>query len=167
MSNQLNGFEEGAVYVVLHLRSTEPNDNSFHWGLYHHYRPKANAAIGYKYHIRNVGSNWLTDHGPTSGLLKSMALVVIVRIIRSVPADYVPQFQQLMQAEDAIVNTIPSVSCRVWLFRTLQRLQLSHFLRCNDLNALEQEIRKIGQEERLSACKAEIPRPIRASALCA
>lgn len=161
MSDQI-GFEEGAVYIVLHLRSTDPDDNTFHWGLYHHYQPTEDDALGYKYHVQNIGDNWMTDHSATSGILKSMALVVVVRIIRNIlTANYVSQFQQLVRADHTNVNIIPSMPCRIWLFRALQRLQHAGLLRCNDLNALEQEVRKIGRDERLSACQANLSTLVR------
>lgn len=152
-------------YVVLwHLRGTDPNDTAFHWGLNDHHQ--TGSAFGYKCHIRNLSANWLTGHGATNGIRKSMALVIIVRIIRNIPANYVAQLEQLVRADDASHNSLLSVSCTVWLFRVLQRLQYAGLLKCNDLGGLEREFWQISQEHRASACIAKRPPPICVSALC-
>jgi len=165
MSRASDEFEEDAVYVVLHLRNTEPDDTTFHWGLYHHH--VVNNIPGHKYHIRNIGSMWIADHAPTSGIHKSMALCVVVRVIRHLPPNLISQFRQLVCAEDTTLHSIPGITCRVWVFRGLGRLQHAGLLQCADLSALEAEISQIGQEERPSACVAKRPRPIRVSALSA
>ena len=73
----LADLKAGGLYVILFIRGDPPEKDTFHWGLYLH---KNVANGGTKFHIKNQGSGWIADHGPTSGVFKSFLLVGLFRI---------------------------------------------------------------------------------------
>jgi hypothetical protein len=149
------------LYIILWIRRDPPITNDFHWGFYYH----KNASGGTKYHMRNVGGGWLPDHGPTGGVFKSNFLCVLVQIA-SIPADEEQRLDQLMRTYDSNVNSIPGVTCRVWLFRILEVLVQGGLVRCADLQALEAECMDCGNQHMSSAANNTQPRPVVASRLC-
>ncbi|RMZ78775.1 hypothetical protein DV738_g3676, partial [Chaetothyriales sp. CBS 135597] len=146
------------LYIGLWLRNNIPNSNDFHWGFYYHRDDKG----GTKYHIKNMGSGWITDHAHTGGALKSQFLCVYVQI-GSIPADKEGQLDQLVRSYDGSINTIPGITCRVWIFLVVQRLVEAGLLRCHDLASLERECLAFGNECSSSALKNDQPRPIKVS----
>ncbi|OAX82370.1 hypothetical protein ACJ72_03287 [Emergomyces africanus] len=149
------------LYIVLYIRSDPPRENDFHWGFYVHTHPFG----GSKYHIRNLGSGWIPDHGPTGGVFKSNFLCVLVQIA-DVPEAKTPQLDQIMRSLDPSINAIPGISCRVWLFTVLQNLVHHGIVRCTDLAALQQECMGIGNQNMADAAVNRQPRPVTRSRLC-
>lgn len=150
------------LFIVLHIRSDPPRQNDFHWGLYFH----ANRLSGVKYHITNVGgSGWIPDHGQTSGVFKSLFLCALIQIAIVPEAEH-PRVDQVIRCHDNDVNTIHEVTCRVWVMAILQKLAQHGVVRCNDLDALEQECMAIGNQYSTAAAKNDQPRPVVRSRLC-
>ena len=81
----------------------------------------------------------MTDHRVTRGVLKSFLLVGLFQIA-DIPKGMEDKTKALITEEDDTVNTTPANTCRVWLFRVLDRLKISGVLRCSDSSILEQEI---------------------------
>ncbi|KAL4919023.1 hypothetical protein BDW62DRAFT_217133 [Aspergillus aurantiobrunneus] len=144
------------LYVVLWIRSDPPKPNYFHWGFYLH----TSSTRGTKYHARNLGSGWIPDHGHTGGVFKSNFLCVLIQIA-TLPQAQRGLLDQIMRSRDGVFNSIPGMSCRVWLLVTLESL-----VRCSDVTALEQECFAFGNHYSVGASKNNQPRPVIASGLC-
>ena len=158
---QLNG-----LYVLLFIRDQPPLQNDFHWGLYIHQHPKFG---GNKYHIKQFGDGWITDHGTTSGVFKSFLLVGLFQIAK-VPSGWEGLADDMIRTYDQQLNDLVGITCRTWVLRVLAALQKPanghSILQCNDLNALEQEIFAFGNANATSAANNVQPRPVGASSLC-
>ncbi|KKZ61004.1 hypothetical protein EMCG_04340 [[Emmonsia] crescens] len=152
----------GSLYIVLYLRSDPHEPNNFHWGFYFH------TAIegGTKYHIKNFGIGWITDHGQTSGVFKSNFLCVLVHIA-TVPQEKHAQVHQTMKSLDSNINSIPGISCRVWLLSILQMLIQHGIVRSSSYTELEQECFTIGNQHSSRAADNDQPRPVVRSRVCA
>lgn len=149
------------LYIILYIRSDPPEPNDFHWGYYFHENPQG----GLKYHMRNIGGGWIPDHGKTGGVFKSNFLCVLIQIA-SVPQAKHSQLDQIMRSRDGDVNSIPGVTCRVWLMTILQQLLLHEVVRCSSVDALIQECMAIGNQYSAAAAKKSQPRPVVRSRLC-
>ncbi|PLN78864.1 hypothetical protein BDW42DRAFT_187091 [Aspergillus taichungensis] len=112
-----------ALYLVLWIRSDPPRPNDFHWGYYFH----KSSTGGTKYHIRNLGE------------------------IERVPQAKHSQLDQVMRSHDGDVNSIPSVTCRVWLFTILQKLIQNGIVICSSCDALQQECMDFGNQHSAAA----------------
>ncbi|EEQ34852.1 hypothetical protein McanMca71_001940 [Microsporum canis] len=157
----LRSLPPNSLYIVLYIRSDPPEPNNFHWGFYSHY----NETGGCKYHMRNLGDGWIADHGPTAGVFKSTFLCVLIQIA-SIPPEKRSLLDQIMRSHDGNTNSIPGMSCRVWLLVILQKLIQQGLVRCNSCEALEQECLEIGNQHSPGASKNHQPRPVVKSKLC-
>lgn len=86
--------------------------------------------------------------------------------IASILADEEQRLNQLMRTYDGNVNSIPGVTCRMWLFRILEVLVQGGLVHCVDLQALEAECMDCGNQHMNSAANDTQPRPVVASRLC-
>ncbi|PGH34386.1 hypothetical protein GX50_02753 [[Emmonsia] crescens] len=152
----------GSLYIVLYLRSDPPEPNNFHWGFYFHTIPSG----GTKYHVKNLGIGWITDHGDTGGVFKSNFLCVVIHIA-TVPQARHAQVDQTMKSLDGNINSIPGISCRVWLLSILQKLIQNGIVRCSSYTELEQECFTIGNDHSSRAADNDQPRPVVRSRVCA
>lgn len=150
-----------ALYIVLYIRSDPPQPNDFHWGYYFHTSPQG----GSKYHMRNLGGGWIPDHGPTGGVFKSNFLCVLVQIATVAQAEHA-QLDQIMRSRDRDVNSIPGVTCRVWLIVILQQLIQHGLVRCSSVDALVQECMDFGNQHSAEAASNMQPRPVVRSRIC-
>ncbi len=152
----------GGIYIMVFLRDTPEN---LYWALYHH----LTESSGTKYHIKGIGVAWIADHGTTSGVMRSMYLIGVMRIGYCAPQDY--------HKVDTIVRSVPtdqappgynSLTCRTWALHVVRLLGSgsNDYVRCNDINALEQEVTKWGAENYNSAYVNEQPRPVENSKVC-
>ena len=80
----LNTVQVNGLCVILFLRTSPHTPNNFHWGLYLHRSPQQG---GTKYHIKQQGSGWIADHGPTAGVFKSFLLIGLFQIA-TIPAGW-------------------------------------------------------------------------------
>lgn len=161
----LADLKVNGLYIILFIRNDPPVPNDFHWGLYFH---RHRRTGGTKYHVKQQGSGWITDHGPTAGVFKSFLLVGLFRIA-DVPAGWEGHLDQTLRTYDSQLNT-PGMTCRVWLLRVLALLQKpidgKIILKCGDLVALETEVKNWGNANAMSARDNDQPRPVAASSLC-
>ncbi|KAL5360963.1 hypothetical protein BJX96DRAFT_165553 [Aspergillus floccosus] len=149
------------LYIVLWIRSDPPQPNDFHWGYYFHTSPQG----GLKYHMRNLGAGWIPDHGSTGGVFKSNFLCVLVQIASVPPAKY-SQLDQVMRSRDRDINSIPGVTCRVWLVVILQALIQAGVVRCSSVEALQQECMAFGNQYSAGAATNTQPQPVVRSRIC-
>lgn len=150
------------LYIVMWIRDDPPQPNDFHWGYYHHKSPYTG---GTKYHFKNLGSGWMADHGPTGGVFKSKFLCVLVQIAE-IPANKENILSQVMRTYDTSWSSIPGMSFRVWLFRIMALLIQHGLVRCDNIPALEQECKDIGNQHRGDAAGNRQPRPVRVARTC-
>ena len=152
----------GTLYIVLWIRSDPPQPNDFHWAYYFHTSPQG----GLKYHMRNLGDGWIPDHSATGGVFKDNFLCVLVQIA-SVPQAKHGQVDQIMRSRDGDVNSIPGVTCRVWLLFILQRLIQDGIVQCtSSVEAVQQECMVFGNQYSVGAARNDQPRPVVRSRLC-
>ncbi|EEP77765.1 predicted protein [Uncinocarpus reesii 1704] len=150
-----------SLYIGLWIRSDPPVANDFHWAYYFHSRPLG----GTKYHIRNLGSGWIVDHEPTNGIFGANFLCVLIEIA-TVPETKHGELDQIIRSYDANVNSIPGVTCRVWLLEVAQKLIDHGIIHCNSHLELGQECMAIGNQHMHGASINEQPRPVVKSRLC-
>lgn len=161
----LSSLKVNGLYIILFIRNQPPVQNDFHWGLYFH---RDSDTGGTKYHVRQQGSGWMPDHGPTAGVFKSFLLVGLFRIA-DIPAGWEGHLDQTIRSYDSQLNT-PGISCSAWIFWVLALLQKSIngqvILKCDNLATLEAEVKTWGNANAMSAAYNVQPRPVAASALC-
>ncbi|KAJ5492700.1 hypothetical protein N7539_001446 [Penicillium diatomitis] len=150
-----------ALFIVLWIRSDPPRPNDFHWGYYFH----TNSQGGVKYHMRNIGGGWMPDHGPTGGVFKSNFLCVLIQV-GTIPEAARNTLDQTMRSHDGDVNTIPGVTCRVWVLTIFRRLMQYGIVRCSDIGGLERECMTLGNQYSPGAAINQQPRPVVRSSLC-
>ncbi|KAJ5808726.1 hypothetical protein N7474_009995 [Penicillium riverlandense] len=150
-----------ALFIVLWIRSDPPRQNDFHWGYYLH----TGSQGGVKYHMRNMGSGWMPDHGSTGGVFKSNFLCVLIQVatIRETARN---TLDQIMRSHDGDVNQIPGVTCRVWVVKIIQKLIQHGMVRCENIDALQQECMAFGNQYSPGAAINQQPRPVVRSRLC-
>lgn len=161
----LSDLKDNSLYMAIYLRTDPHTLNNFHWALYLHLSP---TTGGIKYHIRNQGDGWMTDHGQTAGIKKEFLLVGLVRIA-DIPGEVIADgaVDNLMRTFDGDVNT-PGQTCRVWLFEVLKLLQQPvrsslgpvRVLKCDDVEALAAEVMAWGNQHAQSAIENAQPRPV-------
>ena len=149
------------LYIILYIRADPPQPNDFHWGYYFH----TSAKGGEKYHMKNVGSGWIPDHGHTSGVFKSNFLCVLIQIA-AIPEANHELLDQIMKSCDLDVNDIPGLTCRVWLLTILQDLIRHGLVRCSSVDGLQQECMTFGNKYSADAVRNVQPRPVVSSTLC-
>ncbi|KKY27214.1 hypothetical protein UCRPC4_g01197 [Phaeomoniella chlamydospora] len=149
------------LYIVLWIRNDPPEQNDFHWGFYYH----KTAAGGAKYHIKELSSGWITDHGTTGGVMKSLFLCVLIEI-GTISESSEATFDQIVRTYDRTLNTIQGLTCRVWVMKIIPLLVRQGLLRCNDVKALQAECMNFGNRYARSAAAAEQPRPIMVATTC-
>ncbi|PYH75366.1 hypothetical protein BO82DRAFT_33262 [Aspergillus uvarum CBS 121591] len=161
----LSSLKINGLYILLFIRDDPPAQNDFHWGLYLH---RNSETGGTKYHIKQQGSGWITDHGPTAGVFKSFLLIGLFRIA-DVPMGWENHLDQTLKTYDNRLNT-PGTTCRVWVFWVLGLLQKpiagKTILKCDNLQSLEAEVKNWGNANAASAAENLQPRPLGASTLC-
>ncbi|KAF2463838.1 uncharacterized protein BDR25DRAFT_347000 [Lindgomyces ingoldianus] len=159
----LESLQNNGLFVILFLRTSPHTTNNFHWGLYLH---RFGKRGGTKYHIKQQGAGWITDHGNTAGVFKSFLLVGLFQIatIRDGWEDYV---DQQLRTYDSSLNNSPNITCRVWVLWVLALLQKEvngyKLLKCADLSALEAEIMEWGNANAAAADANQQPRPVAVS----
>ena len=157
----LAALPQEKLYIVLYIRRDPPIADDFHWVFYYHKTTNG----GTKYHVKNLGSGWIADHGTTGGMMKEQFLCVLIEI-GSLPADKEETLDRIMRSHDGLANSTPGITCRVWLFVILSLLIQDGLLHCNDLVALQQECFDFGNASMTSAANNNQPRPVKVSSRC-
>ncbi|PYH44047.1 uncharacterized protein BP01DRAFT_87927 [Aspergillus saccharolyticus JOP 1030-1] len=149
------------LYIALWIRSDPPQADDFHWGYYFH----TDSSGGIQYHVKGLNAGWITDHGREGGIFKSNFLCVLIQIA-TIPAVKHRQLDQIMRSRDADLNSIPNVTCRVWLTTILGQMIEHGLVRCSRVDALERECKDFGNQYSGGAQRNEQPRPVVTSRLC-
>ena len=157
----LKALPTNKLYVVLYIRDDPPTPGDFHWGYYYH----KSSHGGTKYHVKNMSSGWIADHGPTGGVFKSQFLCVLIEI-GTIHPSHEGLLDQNMRSYDNYLNSHPNFDCIQWTFSILQKLIQAGLLTCNNLQAFRQECVNYGNENLASAARNDQPRPIRVSQIC-
>ena len=154
MSLQLNG-----LYVILILRTSPPQRIDFIWGFYLH----GNSSRGTRYHIKNMGSGWITEHEQVAGAIDTFSLIGFVQIA-TIPTGQESYVDEQIRAYDSSLNSLSELSSRTWVLRVIALLQKevngAKLVKCADLNALDGEIKSFGNEHALATHNNKKPRPI-------
>ncbi|EPQ56783.1 hypothetical protein GLOTRDRAFT_4621, partial [Gloeophyllum trabeum ATCC 11539] len=149
-------LQAGALYIIIFDRGVP---DSFHWGLYHH----TSSDRGIKYHIKQMGSSWIADHGETGGATKSIYLIGFLRIAQ-VPADKVGDVNHIIT--NVPYTSVPGLDCVTWTMESIRRLVNAGFVRCSKLAELQDEVQAFAVAEHENAEQNKQPRPIQDSRLC-
>lgn len=131
-------FQENSLYIGLYVRDTEPG--TYHWSLYLHHV----GSSGKKYHIRNIGSGWMSEFEIIKGALKEMLLIGYLRIANISPDS---DAQRQTEADRLIESTRydgEGVTCRTWLLDAVQKMRDAGIVRCRSIEALEEEAKAFG-----------------------
>ncbi|PGH13478.1 hypothetical protein AJ79_03608 [Helicocarpus griseus UAMH5409] len=111
-----------------------------------------------KYHIKSLGSGWISDHeGRMGSVFKSNFLCVRVRI-STVPEHLRDRVDGVMRMFDGRLMEIQGVTCRVWLLEILKELVKGGFVRGGGEDAvgeLERECKEIGNVHAEAAARNE------------
>lgn len=163
----LGTLNPNGLYILLFIRDDPPEPDNFHWALYIHHGAQQG---GTKYHITNIsqGQAWIPAHEDTHAVMKEFLLVGLFRIA-DVPTGQNGRVDRIIRCFDDTLNT-PEMTCRVWILMVLTVLQRPvdgrRILECDDLLALEREVKDWGNENSMGAANNEQPRPIAYSSLC-
>ncbi|KZT03439.1 uncharacterized protein LAESUDRAFT_683967, partial [Laetiporus sulphureus 93-53] len=155
-------FVVGGIYIITFIRTTSV-EGGFHWGLYHHTSPSS----GTKYHVTNMGPGWLADHGTTTGVMRSHLLVGLKRIgycspssskevadiVQSVPLNQVPPGRDVLD-------------CRTWAMHIVGILIARGYVKCSDIQALENEVQIWSEKHHADSHNNRQPRVIEDSTVC-
>lgn len=142
-------LETGALYIALYARD---DPSSFHWAIYHHW----SSTRGTKFHIRNIGSGWFSEHEPNSGIMKEFLLVGLMKIA-DVPADLT---EALHASITAVPHDSPTVNCLSWVRDSLEAAMSAGAVRRFSIDELEQDARAFGASQFDDAAQNVQPRPI-------
>ena len=148
------------LYISLFIRDDPPKPDDFHWSLYYHQQD----TRGWKYHFGNEGGGWMLDVGPVGCVFKSSFLCVLIEIA-SIPMSMKSQLDQLITSRNVGSNETPGFNRIRGLFMIVDALRSTGMLRCESLEALEEECLALGNHHMLTCAKAEQPRSWVASKL--
>ncbi|KAJ5923625.1 hypothetical protein N7454_008870 [Penicillium verhagenii] len=161
----LGTLSPNGLYILLYIRHHPPVPNNFHWAFYFHISPQQG---GTKYHVKDIGQGWIPDHGVNHAVMKEFLLVGLFQIAH-VPTGQEEYLDRIMRTFDGRLN-VPETTCRIWILWVLALLQGTvdgrRLLECDDVQALEEEIKDWGNENAMGAANNEQPRPVGRSSLC-
>ena len=162
----LSNLQENGLFVILFINDPDLSRKSFHWGLYHHYSVARGGCV---YHIKGSPGSWYTDHGVTYGVLKAFLLIGLVQVA-VVPPRMKAYTDQTIRKLDDQVNGFGGMTCRVYVLLALERLRVPYdgqlIVICDDLLALEDELKEWAYSEAPRAYVNVQPRPVRKSVAC-
>ena len=162
-----NTLVQDSIYAMLFLHGFGDVPGMYHWAIYHHKNEKEG---GFKYHIRNLGMGWITDHGKVHGALRQMYLVGMVRIGSTKKSSEQSETDdstigKIITEKDSFINE-PGVTCKTWALSALHRLASSGYIFSEDIAALDKEIVAFGDKYQRDAVDGIQPRPVQASSIC-
>ncbi|CAL1704016.1 unnamed protein product [Somion occarium] len=105
-------LNSGTLYICVRANPSLPD----HWGLYYHETQNS----GRKMHITNLGRGWIYDAATSSGVGRSMAMVLFLTIGKITPS----HSSTLFEVIDATpLNTgKPDFNCISWTLDAIDRL---------------------------------------------
>lgn len=157
----LSNLQLNSLFIVLYIRTDPPKQNDFHWAYYFHIKPSS----GVKYHVSSLSGGWLAEHASKSAIFKEGFLCALVQIA-TVPEEAQARLDALMRSHDGDLNSIPGVTCRVWLLAILRKLVDERIVSCDSVEELQEECMEIGNRASLDAARNVQPRPIVRSRFC-
>ena len=122
-----------------------------------------------RYEVTNVTNlGWITKHEWVGNIFKTNFLCVLVRIAElGVGGDEKVKLDAAIRSLDGRVNSVPGVTCRVWLFVIMEVLVKEGFVRCDGSGEdLEEECKQLGNGASGAAAENQQPRPVVVSSLC-
>ncbi|CAL1707304.1 unnamed protein product [Somion occarium] len=134
--------------------------HKYHWGFYLHQSKHA----GTKYHIRNLGQGWILEIEGTHNFMKEFLLIGCLRIA-IVPSMNHNRIQKILQ-DIPYISEDGTMTCRIWVLNGLKALIDGGHVRCDDLQALEQEVFDFGLVYFEETEQNKQPRPIVDSKSC-
>lgn len=105
----ITDLTDSGLYIVMKIRTQNPKDDDFHWGLYLY---RAAKISGNKYHVIGSPGSWRTDHEDTAGVFKSTFLVGLFQVA-IVPRDREQEMDALIRQDDCRLNDIDGLNCVV------------------------------------------------------
>ncbi|CAA7263955.1 unnamed protein product [Cyclocybe aegerita] len=155
-------LQVGSIYLLLFIRNSDIS-RGFHWALYHH----RTLQSGYKFNVKQMGEGWICDSAANSNIMSSFLLDGALRIGFCDPAD-----SDRLKWIDAVDLTRPPhpydvFTCRTWTMHCIRGLIMQGFVKCNNPDALEQEVKEWASAYHESAYNGEMPRPVEDCQLCA
>ncbi|KAJ5807989.1 hypothetical protein N7474_009258 [Penicillium riverlandense] len=157
----LSNLQLNSLSIVLYIRADPPKPNDFHWAYYFHIKPSS----GVKYHVSNLSGGWLAEHASKSAIFKEGFLCALVQIA-TVPEEAHARLDEIMRSHDGDINSIPGITCRVWLFAILKKLVDEGIVNCPSIEELQEECMEIGNRVSLDAARNVQPRPVVRSRFC-
>lgn len=121
---------------------------------------------GTKYHIKNLSSGWITGHGNTGGVMKSIFLCVLIQIGTIDPVR-AAQLESIMRSYDGQLTSISNINCATWLSTVLEKLVQQSLVHSTDIPGLRDECLAFGNEHMATARDNRHPRPVVTSNKCA
>ncbi|KAJ5373676.1 hypothetical protein N7517_005682 [Penicillium concentricum] len=156
-AESLAGLPPNTLHISLYTRSDPPLPTDFHWAFYLH-KGISSTAGGTKYHVRGIGGGWIVGHEATNGIFAENFLCVIIQIATIPPLAH-ERVDEIMRSYDESLNSIPGITCRVWILTVLRILVDEGFVHC-DIGELERDCLKFGNEHSTAASVNEQPRPV-------
>ncbi|OQE36110.1 hypothetical protein PENCOP_c012G07008 [Penicillium coprophilum] len=156
-AKSLAGLPPSTLHISLYIRSDPPLPNDFHWAFYLH-KGTSSTPGGTKYHARGIGGGWIAAHEATAGIFTENFLCVIIQIATIRPTAH-EHVDEIMRSCDKSLNSIPGITCRVWILTVLRRLVDEGVVHC-DIGELEKDCLGFGNEHSATASANEQPRPV-------
>lgn len=146
----------GGLFIVLYIRGDPPKEGDFHWAFYVH----TSATAGVKYHATGSPNTWMASHGSSSNVLKEFLLCVLIQV-GQIPPSELDKVDRVMKTHDGELNTIPGLTCRVWVWTIMKLLLESGMVQMSgSIEQLELECKTFGNQFREGASRNEQPRPV-------
>ncbi|KZT03438.1 uncharacterized protein LAESUDRAFT_683965 [Laetiporus sulphureus 93-53] len=113
-----------------------------------------------------MGEGWICDSAPNSGIMKSFLLDGALRIGFCDPA----RTDALDWVDEVSLTEPPppfdTFTCRTWTMHCITGLVNQGFVKCHDVDALEQEAEKWATVHHSSAHAGIMPRPVEDAQTC-
>ena len=153
----LAGLAPGSLHISLYNRSDPPLPNDVHWAFYLH-NGTSSTPGGTKYHARGIGGGWIAGHEAVRGIFTDNFLCVVIQIA-TIPPSAHGRVDEIMRSYDDSLNSIPGITCRVWILTVLRILVDEWFVHC-DIGELEKDCFEFGNEHSATASANQQPRPV-------
>ncbi|KAI9824160.1 MAG: hypothetical protein M1819_000923 [Sarea resinae] len=154
-----------SLYILTYLERPTYAPDALHWVIYIYLEP---AHGGMKLQIGQAGPRTTmlsTHHGPIKDVTRQIGLIGAVRVARLAPGSYVG-LNRICQQNDDYINAVPGMNPRLYVAQTLERLKSYGLIKCDDVEALLDEIRVWSNANQQSAVCAVFPRPVVDSVHC-
>ncbi|CZT17626.1 uncharacterized protein RCC_03463 [Ramularia collo-cygni] len=150
----------GSLFIALYIRGNPPKKDDFHWVFYLHQEEHA----GTKYHDTSSPKRWMARHRRRGYILNDFLLCVLIAIGKVLPGKF-EDLERIMDSHNQAWNSIPGLSCRVWIWMVMQDLIKEEVVwSSGTIYELEAECLAFGNQYSEGASRNEQPRPVVVSA---